>query len=92
MIDPTLFLNGRTGLRTHIGFKLGERNIQHGAFGDDYCPLHHILQFPDIAGLMIPKERLHCLGRNGVDRAIVSAAEFLNEVTDQQWNVFGPLA
>jgi hypothetical protein len=71
IINPTLFLNGRTGLRTHIWFKFGERNIQHLTFCDDHRPLDHILQLPDIVGPVIPNERLHCFGRDGGDHAIV---------------------
>jgi hypothetical protein len=40
---------------------------------------------------VIADQRLHGLRRDGVNHAIVSPAEFLNEVPDQKGNVFSSL-
>src|SRR5579863_10221550 len=41
---------------------------------------------------MIPGQRLHRLGRDAVDHPIIPLAKLLDEVADQQGNVFFPLA
>ncbi len=74
--------------RTPVRGEVGEGHIQHGTSGNNHCPLNHILKLSNVAWPVIADQCLHSFRWNGVDHTLIPAAEFFDEVADEQRNVF----
>ena len=92
VMDRTGLRNRRIGFCADIRLEFGKANMQHRTFRNDDRPLDHILQFSNISRPVIAEQSFHSFRRDGVDHAVIAPAEFLNEVTDQQRNIFAPFA
>src|SRR5579863_1488146 len=66
--------------------------MQHRTFGNNDRTLDHILQFSNISWPVIAHQCLHRFRRDAIDLTIVPLAELLNEVANQQRNIFSSLA
>ena len=53
-------------------------------------PFDHVLQFSDIAGPVVSDQGIHCFRRDCFDAPVHTAAELLDEIADEQSNVFTP--
>ena len=74
------------------GFKLGQRNIEHGPAGENHGALKKILQLADIARPVPANQRLHRLFGDGLDGLAHAPAMSGYKMTHQYGNVAGPVA
>jgi hypothetical protein len=81
-----------SGFRADVPIEFGKGNMKHRTFRNDDRTFDHILQFSNISRPVIADQGLHRFRRDGVSPAAITPAEFLNELTDQQRNIFLSLA
>ena len=73
-------------------FKSARGTLSSGPWEKIHRTLNHILQLANVSRPWIANQRVHGLGRDGVDRLGHIEGEMLREVPNQERNIFGPLA
>jgi hypothetical protein len=58
----------------------------------DHRPFDHVLEFTDVPGPVVGRQRLNCLHRDLGDVAPLLSVQLLSEVLHEQWNVAAPVA
>jgi hypothetical protein len=74
------------------GFEFGKRNAQLFAGGEKNSALDKIFELADVAGPGIVREGVHGVGGNVLDGFVEAAADFLDEVADEEGNILAALA
>ena len=72
--------------------KIGKRNLKLGARGENNRALDHVLQLADVSRPRVTNERIHGLGRDGIDLLGHIEGKVLRKVPDEERNVLGALA
>ena len=81
-------LDAATGPR----LELAHRRLQRGAGRKNHRALDEVLQFADVAGPVVARQRLHGFGRDVGDAPVHAAGVLLHEVAHQQRNIVAPFA
>src|ERR1700675_78941 len=77
--------------RSGGGFQFGDRDAEFSARREEDRALYEIFELANIAGPGISGECLHRFGGNKGDGFVEAPAEFLDEIANEQGDIFRPL-
>ena len=84
------FTCGGPGTAVPISPAMG--HLTHAAAGQDDRPLQHVLQFADVAGPIVVRQRVQNRRRNGIDVTAHAMGVLLYEVAREQRHVFAAVS